>query len=291
MSQVSNLAKLVSIGITTKNRWYDLYQTLDKIIKADLGEVPLFIIDDNSEQQCPFDINQLGLAGCKIERLLESKGLIVRRNQLANLIATKYYLSLDDDSYPLTNNLNAALEFAESNDDLFCISFPIYNSALAQYQNISVCREPYKVRHFIGCGHLLNIERFLQVGGYCEELLHQGEEMDVAARAFQQGWHCYHFPRYPIVHSASLNGRNWHRMDYYGSRNIVLWNDWFVPPTFKFMKQSRTLVSRLLLYAQVRRLGVIQGYMQGVRDIYKYQASRCNLSVEQYRNWTQLPEC
>jgi len=284
-----NLSEVVSIGITTKNRWRDLQVTLNKIVDAGLTSLPIFIIDDNSDQSCPFDLAKYSLK-IELQRFGESQGLIVRRNQLAYMIRTKYYLSLDDDSFPMSGSLQAAIDFAETREDLFCLSFPIYNPILGIHQNKSLQVVPYQVRFFVGCGHLIKLEHFYLLGGYCEELVHQGEEQELAARAFQTGLHCYHFPGYTIHHLVSAAGRNWHRMDYYGSRNMVLWNDWFVPRQQKLVKQSRTLISRFFHTVRVRRLGLLKGEIAGLRDIAHFKSNRNEMSPQLYKQWCSLPE-
>ena len=289
MNLTQNFHDLVSIGITTKNRWKDLEITLTKIKESGLESLPIVLFDDASDQTCTFDIANLSLQ-IQFERFTQSKGLIVRRNQIAQSIQTKYYLSLDDDSYPVSGSLQAAVDFAESQEDLLCLSFPIYNPTLLEYQNPSLdTKEPYLVKCFVGCGHLLHRERFLQLGGYREELIHQGEEMEIAARAFQRNWRCYHFPNFLIHHTASNAGRNWHRMDFYGARNNVLWNDWFVPQQLKLAKQLRTLVSRTFLGIKVRRLGQFQGEYTGFKDIKQYKSYRQNMSIQSYKKWQLLP--
>jgi GT2 family glycosyltransferase len=282
-----DLASLVSIGIATKNRWQDLEITLTKIKEAGLDTLPIIIFDDASDQPCPFDVSHLS-SQIQIHRFTESKGYIVRRNQIAQSIKTKYYLSLDDDSYPVSGSLEAAIKFAESQENLLCLSFPIYNPVLSEYQNQSFNKEPYPVRCFIGCGHLLHREIFLQVGGYREELIHQGEEMEIAARAFQKNWYCYHFPDLLIHHTASNEGRNWYKMDFYGSRNNVLWNDWFIPNELKLYKQTRTLLSRLMLSLKVSRLGILQGEISGFKEISGYKKYRQTMSLLVYQEWVKL---
>jgi GT2 family glycosyltransferase len=202
---------------------------------------------------------------------------------------TKYYLSLDDDSYPVAGSLQAAVEFAESHPELFCLSFPIFNPVLNEYQNSSLHSSPYQTRFFIGCGHLIHRDRLLQLGGYREDLVHQGEEMDISARAFQQGFYCYHFPGLEIHHTASNAGRNWHRMDFYGARNNVLWNDWFVPRSLWLTKQFRTLTSRLLLAMRVRRFGQLQGEWAGFQTLSSFKHHRAPMSLQQFHQWQQLP--
>lgn len=288
MSISDNLTDWVTVGIATKNRWQDLQITFEKISESELSSLSIIIFDDCSDEACPFDLSTFPLK-LKLKRFLEPQGYITRRNQIARDIQTKYYLSLDDDSFPVDGFLAEAIEFAESRDDLFCLSFPIYNPVLQENQNSSLKLEPYQVRSFVGCGHLLHLPRFNQLGGYREELIHQGEETEIAARAFQQGWHCYHFPKFQIHHTASNAGRNWHRMDFYGSRNNLLWNDWFMPNHLKPIKQLRTTISHLSLSMRVRRMGQVQGLLEGMKAIPRYQQYRQPMSSDVYRAWKCLP--
>lgn len=290
MNQYNEANKLFSIGIATKNRWQDLEITLKRLTEFNLNpQIPILIYDDASDSSCPFDWENIPL-NLQIKEFKESQGYIARRNQLAKAMETKYYLSLDDDSFPVAGSLLEAINFAESQDnDLFCLAFPIYNPVLGEYQSQSLSSEPYQVRSFVGCGHLLHIPRFLELGGYREELTHQGEEMEIAARAFQKGYKCYHFPNLEIHHTASNQGRNWHRMDYYGARNNILWNDWFMPPEKRMIKQFRTVVSRLALAAKVRRWGQLEGMKAGFSAVSQYNCYRHSMSQEVYQSWRALP--
>ena len=47
------LSDLVSIGITTKNRWQDLETTFGMLMQAGVGELPIYLYDDGSDQPCP----------------------------------------------------------------------------------------------------------------------------------------------------------------------------------------------------------------------------------------------
>ena len=281
--------KLVSIGIATKNRWSDLQITLEKLVEAGLESLPIIIFDDASDIPCPFDLKTFPFTNLEFTSFDNSQGYIVRRNQIANKIKTKYYLSLDDDSYPTGGDLESAIAFAEAQTDLLCLSFPIYNPTQQQYENSSTQTIPYRVRSFICCGHLLHRDRFLNLGGYRAELVHQGEEMELTARAFQQDLYCYHYPDFLIHHTVSHQGRNWWRMDYYGSRNNVLWNDWYIPQELKLVKQFRTLISRLLISLRVRRSGLIQGEIAGFNEINHYKNYRQNMSFYHFKQWTDLP--
>jgi GT2 family glycosyltransferase len=282
------LSDLVSIGITTRNRWQDLRVTLKRLAETGLGELPIHISDDGSDEPCPIPGSSIPLQ-LKLRRFSDSAGLIVRRNQLASDAKTKYLLSLDDDSYPISGSLEAAVQFAETDPDLLCVSFPIYNPNMGMHHTRSLTKEIYQVRSFTGCGHLMNLPHFWKVGGYREELVHQGEEIDLAARAFQEGFKCFHFPGFQIHHTASNRGRSWERMDYFGSRNNLLWNDWYVPRPIKFIQQTRTILAQTLLGLRVGRFALFKGQLDALLAIHQFRQFRRPFSMELYRLWKDLP--
>lgn len=283
-----SLLSLVEIGIATKNRWQDLRLTLEKIAAFGLGEQRILIFDDASDAPCPYDPKAI-CARAELRRFDESAGYIVRRNQLARAVTAKYYLSLDDDSFPLSGSPEAAVAFAESRDDLFCLSFPICNSWISEAQRPPLDTPPYKVQTFVGCGHLLYCERFLELGGYREELVHQGEEVEISARAFLRDLYCYQFPGLRVYHTEANAGRNWQRMDYYGARNTVLWNDWYMPSRLLGVKQSRGVVARMKLVLQTRRMGHLKGLVAGLKEIDKFRAHRQRMPLALYRKWQRMP--
>lgn len=289
MSQLDE-ARFVEIGITTRNRWADLRDTLTKLAAFGWDRLRIRIIDDGSETACPFDVTAI-CPRAELRRFEQSQGLIVRRNQLAGTMEAKYFLSLDDDSYPVAGSLQAAVEFAESREDLLCLSFPIYNPLSGRHQVKSLRGSPYRVRAFIGCGHLLRRERFLELGGYCEALVHFLEEGEIAARGFQQGAHCYHFPDLQIHHTESSAGRDRQRMDYYAARNTVLWNDWYMPGRLSVIKQSRTFLARMMQTAATRRLGHLKGHLTGLKEIAEFRHRRQRMALRLYRQWQALPPC
>jgi hypothetical protein len=160
--------ELINIGITTKNRWKDLENTLGRVAAFGLGETRIVICDDGSDRPCPFEIACI-CRRAELKRYATSAGYIARRNQLARAMNSRYYLRLDDDSFPVSGSLDAAIEFAESRADTFRLSFPIYNPNLGKPQLRSLRDDPYEVRSFVGCAHLLHRKRFLTLNGYRAE--------------------------------------------------------------------------------------------------------------------------
>ena len=285
---MQNLLSLVQIGIATKNRWNDLKLTLEKIRDFGLGGMRILIFDDHSDVPCPFD-GQALCSGAELKRFDGSRGYIIRRNEIAEAMDAKYYLSLDDDSFPVGGSLEAAVAYAESLSDNFCLGFPICGPPDGNQFQECEPEPPQQVRSFVGCAHLLDRQRFLDLGGYRGELIHQGEENEIAVRAFQKGLLCRRFSEFQIAHMATNNGRSFYRMDYYGARNTLLWNDWYLPSEQKIVRQGRAIANRAYSFALTRRSGHMRGSLAGLRDIRRYKRFRHSLSPNQYRAWQKLP--
>lgn len=289
---MQNVLSLVQIGIATRNRWGDLKLTLEKIRDFGLGEMRILIFDDFSDAPAPFDVNEI-CPGAEIKRFDVSRGYIIRRNEIAEAMDAKYYLSLDDDSFPIGGSLEAAVIYAESLSDNFCLGFLICEpgddeQGSSRFEE-AAAEGPRQVRSFVGCAHLLDRQRFLNLGGYKGELIHQGEENEIAVRAFQKGLLCRQFSGFQIAHMATSASRSLDRMDFYGARNTLLWNDWYLPSEQKIVRQGRALAGRVYSFALTRRSGHMRGSLAGLQDIHRYKRFRRPLSPNQFRAWQKLP--
>ncbi len=284
-----DLKKLVSVGISTKNRCKDLKTCLEKTSEnEELKGIQVFIIDDASDKEYPADMSSFGLNTTFIS-CNESKGYIVRRNELAQIMNTKYYLSFDDDSYILDGSLVKAIEYAESLDNLLCLTFPVYNPIHEEYQISSLEKVPYQTKSFIGCAHLLNIERFHSLGGYISQLVHQGEEIFLAAKGFKNNFYCYHYPDLLFAHMTSKTNRNYSRMAFYGARNKFLWNMCYLPRELLLYKQFRGLAERIQYFAIHQDLNHLSGYRSGILESSNFFSHYDYFSKHQYAAWNKLP--
>jgi GT2 family glycosyltransferase len=79
----------------------------------------------------------------------------------------------------------------------------------------------YVIESFIGTAHALRRSLFLQLGGYREELFHQGEESDLCIRLLAAGY-VVRLGRGEPIHHFESPRRDFRRMDHYGPRNAIL---------------------------------------------------------------------
>lgn len=281
------LEEFLQVGVTTKDRWDDLLVTLSQIEKSELRNVEVLVHDDGSTERCPYDVSMV-CKNAKLVRFEEPLGYIAQRNLLCKDMTKPYYLSIDDDSYPVGGGLLDALSFMVQSG-VGILAFPIYNPRLKAFQVSSDAEEPYQVRSFVGCAHVLDRTAFLELGGYREELVHFGEELDLSARFFGAGLKVMHYPGILFHHTASTSSRDWWRMDYYGARNPVLWNDWYLPRKMQVPRILRGMAGKIIAVLKTRRLGHVAGFIEGVRLRRSLMGNRLRFSDEEYERWLSLP--
>jgi GT2 family glycosyltransferase len=124
--------------------------------------------------------------------------------------------------------------------------------------------EVYAAYNFIGTAHALRRDVFLSLSGYREVLFHQGEEEDYCIRMLNAGWITRCGNADPIHHFESAR-RSWARMDYYGSRNKVLYAWHNVPFPAVALHLAGTTVKTLVYKLRPDRIwtrlrGVLAGY-------------------------------
>ena len=283
----SNALNTLSITITTRNRWDALRTTLERLARTH-PHIAIVVVDDGSDTPCPFDPVQLH-PRLEFHVRATSAGLIVRRNQLLQSATTPYVLSLDDDSYLADGDLPRAVQVLERDAHAFCASLPIFNPTLGAYQNRPRYGAPSQCRAFVGCAHIMKRAAFVDLGGYRELLVHQGEEQELAARAYLRGWHALHVPDCLVHHLESAEGRSFSKMDYYGARNAVLWNDWFVPDDSQLQFRLRRACATLAHVLQNGRLGQLRGHRAAVAERDDLTHLRERMSNAQFERWRALP--
>ena len=191
-SSQSKFAGSLGIGITTRDRWEDLGVTLSMLSANGYGESETIVIDDGSRQPVPAAL-RASFPRVRFERAERSLGLVVQRNRLAEMLSTTYYLSLDDDSFPELGDIGEAIAWLESHPSVAALALHIVQGD-EDLVDADKLREPFPVRYYIGCGHLLRRQYFLDLGGYLERLHYFGEEYDFCLRALRQGASTYAYP-------------------------------------------------------------------------------------------------
>ena len=183
-----------------------LPSSLDRLRgNPDFAVDQIIVIDDGSKTACPEEI-KARFPGVTFLRDEAPKGYIAQRNRLGRILETDYYLSLDDDSFPIAGSLTKAADFMRTRPEIFCLAFNLVSTE-AETPPMPVEGAPRQVRYFIGCAHLLDRHKFVEIGGYHEELSFYNEEWEISARIVGRGWQIVCYPAVVICHLRSMVNR------------------------------------------------------------------------------------
>jgi GT2 family glycosyltransferase len=207
------------------------------------------------------------------------------------MLSSELYLSLDDDSYPVTNaHLAHAAAWLFGRHDAVALAFSIQTPSEDAEDSTPVAAEPYPVRFYIGCAHMVKRQLFCRLGGYTESLLHFGEEKDFALKAWKRGLHVYKYPAVVVFHDKSPSGRN--PAD---ARRLIVRNDmwiyfWRCPYPILFL-QLLIRVPKMLRDKthRVQWKAVLLGYCQALLGAFRVAKYRNALSLQRCRSWVRQP--
>jgi GT2 family glycosyltransferase len=290
LEDVSMRDKTLAIGITTKDRWDDLAITLDSLRENGLHRFETIVIDDGSTKPMPRTFRGR-FHWVRFHRSESSQGCIVQRNRLAELLTAELYLSLDDDSYPAPGaQLDQAAAWLTAKQDAAALTFAICStSEVSSYMFHE--RQPYPVRYFIGCAHMVKRQLFLRLRGYTETLGHlYCEETDFALKAWKEGFKVYKYPSVVVIHTQSVFGRNAANANRLLTRNLIWVSAWrspylffIVEVLFRVLRMFRLKTHRLHWHA------VLHGYFEALAGLPKVAQFRDPVPLRSYLAWLRNP--
>jgi len=277
----------VGIGITTRDRWDDLAVTLSELRRNGYGDAETVVIDDGSNKPVRPEL-RAAFPKVRFERTDRSLGYVVQRNRLAQMLTSTYYLSLDDDSFPVAGNINEAVIWLENHPSVAALALHIVR-ARESIPPAETLGEPFPVRYYIGCAHLLRREQFLKLGGYLDCLHYLGEEVDFCLKALLHGCSTYAYPGVVIRHNRTLVARNLAKASRYYIRNQAIIGMLYFPFPFFILRVINCL---LLLRNPTWNLhpgSLLVGWLEAFVCAIKWRRLRRPLSLSQFRAWRRLP--
>jgi len=215
-----------SILISTKNRLEDLQHTLQKISHLlQREDVECIIYDDGSSDNTSAFLNE-NHPNIQLLTNKESKGYIYNRNYLLNNCKGKYAISLDDDSNFITENCLEIIEnhFASNKKCgvIACRVFWNKEEPTSTFTNEVV----QKVRGFVGCGHIWDMDVWRQIPNYPEWFEFYGEEDFASFQLVKKGLEIHYVPEILVHHRVNVSARKKDK-DYQIRRRRSLRAGWY----------------------------------------------------------------
>jgi glycosyltransferase involved in cell wall biosynthesis len=275
-----------TVVIATRDRRDELRRAVRSAIAQDLP-IEVLVIDDGSRDGTPEMIRK-EFPNVQLHAFEGSLGVPTRRNQAARLARAPIIFSIDDDAeFSSPNTLKQTLrEF--NHYRIGAIALPFINISRNQEvhqraPNADVC---YITDTFIGTAYAVRRDCFLHVGGYREQVVHQGEEKDFCLRMLNTGYVVRLGRSDPIQHNESPK-RNLRRMDFYGRRNDILFVWHNVPGPYLPIHLIATTLNGLIFAARTRSLirfrDMLGGLIRGYSDCLKYFSARRPVTRCMYR--------
>lgn len=274
---------LATVVIATRNRRDELRTAIASVL-AQTVPIEILVIDDGSCDGSPEMVN-LEFPSVRLERSVVSRGCVAQRNRAAKLAKGQVIFSIDDDAaFVSSRTVEQTLREFDSNR-IGAVAIPYVEprkSALVR-QQVPAKEGIFVTDSFIGTAHAVRRDLFLQVGGYREDLVHQGEEMDFCLRLLEAGYVVRVGRGDPISHFESPR-RDLGRMDFYGRRNDILFVWHNVPIQYFLLHAMATSVNGIVAGIRVGRLlSMLRGTLSGYASCLKRWTDRRPVNPTIYR--------
>lgn len=267
--------------VTTRDRRDELRRALTSVF-AQSVPLEVIVIDDGSSDGTA-DMVRDHFPGARLIRHQQSRGLIVRRNEGLRDATTNIVISIDDDAAFSSADIVRQTLRDFSHDRIGAVAMPYVdvNRGPEIRQRAPGGDAIYVTDRFIGTAHALRRDVFLSIGGYREDLVHQGEEGDYCVRMLERGFVVRLGTAEPIHHFESAR-RDFRRMDYFGARNALLFV-WQNVPMPYVMWHLPAVAMRLLVHTlQPARLATRLSGMTAALPRFR-RASRRPVCADTYQ--------
>lgn len=255
-----------TVLITTRNR-KDL---LDQAIRSALMQraaVEILVVDDGSTDGTS-EFVQRNYPSIRLISHATSAGYVKRRNEGIAAASADYVFSIDDDAQFTDPDTVSKVLSAFDEPEIWAVAIPFINIL----QDKIVRQKPLHLARcevtafYIGTAHAIRRSDFLDAGGYRCDIVHQGEEGDIAIRMLEKGKLVALADTGPIHHLETPR-RDFSRVDYYGARNALLFG-WRNVPAPELLGQLAFTTANLLRHvARMKRPR--DAYLRGMIDAYR----------------------
>lgn len=286
MKNLPNDAKdspfVATVVITTRNRKNDLSRAISSAL-SQTCRVEVIVTDDASDD----GTEELVLTKFPSVKLLRSetcKGYVSQRNLAATASSTNYIFSLDDDA-EFGSIDTVAITIGEfDRPEIGAVAIPHIDTLTNKVVNAPAERDGGVVciASYTGTAHALRRDVFLSLGGYLEELTHQGEESDYCIRMLAAGY-VTRLGTAPLILHHESPRRSFDRMDFYGRRNDVLFGWRYAPLLMLPFHLVATTFNGLRVAISTRRIqSHCHGLVAGWRKILSGAIRRNPVSMVVY---------
>lgn len=201
------MSKKISLLITTKNRLADLKVTLANLSGLIHHPSVECLIYDDASTNGTFDFVKANFPNLILFKNKKSLGLIHNRNVLLNHCTGDYAISLDDDAHFLSGNVVENIsDYFENHPKCGVIACRIFWGKTTP-TSIVTKEVAQRVKGFVGCGHVWNLQAWRDIPNYPEWFVFYGEEEFASYQLFKKGWEVHYVSELLVQHSVEVKAR------------------------------------------------------------------------------------
>ena len=276
---------LVSILIGTRNRPALLLRCLESVVSQTYPHLEIVILDDAS--QPPIQEEKLRQAAGDIPiqciRAEKQLGLNAVRNQMLKAAAGEIFFIIDDDAF-LDNEdaLQLIVDAFTSASSIGIIATKILDARGGQIRPLtphkqkhikrdpSLLDHPHLTSYFLGGAHAIRRSVIESCGNFDEVLMYGLDEIELAYRTLEEGYHIYYLPGVIVHHQPPPPPQHENRTSdwrlYYLTRNRILFAYKHLP-----LQYALTYVASWLSWYGYRAVtsGFLKDYFNGIGDSFK----------------------
>lgn len=281
---------VASVVITTRGRCKELRKAVLSCREQTGVAIEVLVYDDASEDETQEMVTR-EFPDVRYFRSEKHTGYIVLRNRGFEDAIGRYVFSIDDDAwFSQPETVAEVVQQFESQPDVAAFALR-YTEPLRQKSQgfMQPVDSGQQVRNYIGCAHALQRQAALDVGGYVESLIHQGEERDLCIRLLERGQRVVYLHTAPIVHEPSPK-RDHAALNYLGLRNTFVFDVLNVP--FPYIVYRLPADVFLLLKHKVSRRTFPKRLWHVFRALFALAAfvfRRAPVSKSTYQKFRSLP--
>jgi len=273
----------VSVVIATKNRKDELHRAISSVVRqTELAEI--VVLDDGSTDGTS-DMVRSKFPHVRLDQTESSLGYVVQRNRGAVLCSGDVIFSIDDDAEFSSSRIIEQTVAGFCHPRVAAIAIPYVEPRKSgnRFQNAPNVDAIWVTDAFRGTSYAVRRQVFIGLGGFRDQIVHQGEEKDFCVRLLNLGFIVRLGIGDAILHHE-VPQRDRRRMDFYGHRNNIVFAWQNVPMPYFPAHLLATTFNGLIYAVRSRRpSSMLAGIWSGYFDMCLNRHWRQPVSRSSYR--------
>ena len=276
----------VVVGIPTYSRGLRVAETLMRVLEADPAPAEVMVhIDASTGQLEPLLREQFPSV-----RVISSQGHVGPgggRHRCLQAASAPYFVSFDDDSWPLHRDFfGKVVKIFDRRPDAAILAASIQFPARSTMQHP---RYERIVSDYTGCGYAIRTEAYRQTTGHIDRTPPYGiEEVDIAMQLHAQGWNILECSDLQVFHDTELTHHKQPDIVAGVVQNVAL-RAFLRYPVCLWPRAVLQLANVVLDELQRRRFaGLASGIVGIPATLYRYASYRRPIPSEKIRSYFEL---